>query len=1069
MPAETSKVQAAVRTQLESGDLTTLFLNTLGWDAPATPSEYREGAAIARVIAEKRGVYVWVVDDADADSLERLDRNLARASHERLLVSRGPGGLVWQWPEKRRSGFVRRSRLSQRHPGELTDVVQRLSSLRFEPGDTNELTVLDVRDRVRRSFNTEQVTDAFYREFNACHELIGGSMAAAGLLEGIASPADRKWYASVLLNRLMFLYFIEKKGFLDNDPDYLRNRLRRLREHTSVVATGYEFFESFLLPLFHDAIGAGSTAALQPLVRDLIGDVPYLDGGVFARHPLEERYVIRLPDHAFDRVFAVFERYRWHLDDREAATGNEINPDILGHIFERYVNRKDTGSFYTPNDTTGWMASRTVGLVLLRKLVDLGLDLAAVTSANPRRYIPADVFFGEQDFTERTLPAAASEAQLWALPSTHSAALPSETTWEVYDRLRHGEELDVELAAGGVKDPEDAIARNLDVVSIVIDGLRRLPPPELDAFWRLLTSLSVLDPTCGSGAFLLAALAVLEEIAEAVIARAAELADIQRTDIHEEFSALPPVARPLHIRQRLVLDCLYGADIAQEAIEIARLRLYLALVAVMSDRRALRPLPDLEFNLVAGNLLVGINSDTEMSNTLGSAVWGHAELPAAARQLELLADSIRAFRSSQRHGTIEATAAAKARARAMADDLKRILDHALHKAVGTGTEFDSWVHQHSPLHYVAAFPGVMLQGGFDVVIGNPPYLKRSAALRLYKFAGPATAECPDIFAPCTERAFALKADGGAFAMVLLYAAVWSGDYAALRRVLTERDGWVAAASFAKRPDALFRGVQVRNSILFQWPGTRPRVLGTALHHWAVDFRPALFSTLRLADVPGAVERPTGRWPRLGNSFSVDLWVALSETASQVASATGATAPLWVKRVAGYWYPVAHRSLRTYDESGRLVPTNQSMIMLRDMEMRDAVFAVLASRLGLVLWQAVGDDINVPPWNTLELPIVFQSAAPAAHEELARVGRAVAAALESDPQSVLWNKNAGLWTEALDTRTVTATSDEAVAIVLRILGLQSRWGEFEAAYWRLMRATGQATGSVRGLSPPVAIG
>ncbi len=266
MPADAVRVQAAVRTHLESGDLSTLFLTDLGWDAPDPAMRLTDGPASARKIAEKRGVGVWLVAGADAAALGRLDRQIEQQSHERLVVVDGTDGLTWQWPERRRSGYVSRSRIPQRTRGEMADIVQRLATLRFEPGEDRDVTVLDVRDRVRRSFDTEKVTEAFFKEFKDCHELIGGSAdgPASGAIAGIPAKEDRRWYASVLLNRLMFLYFLQKKGFLDNDTDYLRNRL------ASTTSKGVEFYRDFLIPLFHNAIG--DRAIRKPRARDAAAD-----------------------------------------------------------------------------------------------------------------------------------------------------------------------------------------------------------------------------------------------------------------------------------------------------------------------------------------------------------------------------------------------------------------------------------------------------------------------------------------------------------------------------------------------------------------------------------------------------------------------------------------------------------------------------------------------------------------------------------------------------------------------------------------------------------------------------
>jgi hypothetical protein len=76
----------------------------------------------------------------------------------------------------------------------------------------------------------------------------------------------------------------------------------------------------------------------------LLGNIPYLNGGLFDVHELEkpDRYGqdIQIPDKAFERVFDYFDQYQWHLDERPLRADNEINPDVLGYIFEKYINQK---------------------------------------------------------------------------------------------------------------------------------------------------------------------------------------------------------------------------------------------------------------------------------------------------------------------------------------------------------------------------------------------------------------------------------------------------------------------------------------------------------------------------------------------------------------------------------------------------------------------------------------------------------------------------------------------------------------------------------------------------------
>src|SRR5207302_1490613 len=157
-----------------------------------------------------------------------------------------------------------------------------------------------------------------------------------------------------------FVYFIQRKGFLDDDGDYLRNRLDRMRaEHGRDKF--YSFYRYFLLRLFHEGLGGRKRT---PELEKLVGRIPYLNGGLFDVHELEkpERYgnSIQIPDRAFERIFDYFDQYQWHLDERPLRSDNEINPDVLGYIFEKYINQKQMGAYYTKEDITGYIARNTL-------------------------------------------------------------------------------------------------------------------------------------------------------------------------------------------------------------------------------------------------------------------------------------------------------------------------------------------------------------------------------------------------------------------------------------------------------------------------------------------------------------------------------------------------------------------------------------------------------------------------------------------------------------------------------------------------------------------------------------
>ena len=136
-----------------------------------------------------------------------------------------------------------------------------------------------VASRVRAALDVEKVTKRFYDYFST-------ELTAFGeFINGITAQGDRDWYASLMLNRMMFVYFVQKQGFLDGDPDYLRNRLRMVQQESG-SGRFQQFYRIFLLRLFHEGLGQ-SKVQRAPDLTALLGRVPFLNGGLFDVHDLE--------------------------------------------------------------------------------------------------------------------------------------------------------------------------------------------------------------------------------------------------------------------------------------------------------------------------------------------------------------------------------------------------------------------------------------------------------------------------------------------------------------------------------------------------------------------------------------------------------------------------------------------------------------------------------------------------------------------------------------------------------------------------------------------------------------
>lgn len=519
--------------------------------------------------------------------------------------------------------------------------------------DEQSLTVTAVASKARKGFDVEHVTKKFYDDFKKQHATF------LDFIEGIpaSAPADREWYASLMLNRLMFIYFIQRKGFLAGDPDYLRHKLEQVgaqfiaSNNTGVTNAGainhaptnfYGFYRSFLLSLFHDGLG---NSARNPVLSQLLGEVPYLNGGLFDVHQLERTYTaIDIPDQAFKLIFDFFDRYQWHLDERPLKGGEEINPDILGYIFEKYINQKQMGTYYTKEDITEYISKNTIIPYLFDaarhsypEAFEPDSPLWQLLAADPDRYIyeavrkgtqlplPPHIAVGRQNMHKR---------EDWNKAAASDFALPTEIWREIVARRERYEEVSGRLAGGEIVAINDLITFNLDMRLFAQDALEFTDDPEfLGAFYVGLQKVTVLNPTCGSGAFLFAALNILAPLYEACLERMERfLAEQNAASNATGFErVLKQVAdhpnRRYFVLKTIIINNLFGVDIMAEATEIAKLRLFLKLAAQVAPDSSkpnlgLEPLPDIDFNIQAGNTLVGFASYAEFEKSVSAVATG---------------------------------------------------------------------------------------------------------------------------------------------------------------------------------------------------------------------------------------------------------------------------------------------------------------------------------------------------------------------------------------------------------------------------------------------------------------
>ncbi len=1033
------------------------LFNELGWDQPTLRPQtiHIHGAAFTLTpIAHKRGVAVLRCSpDASGKIpprpvLLKIEHEARKLAHEHLLVFADAGEtmLTWLWV-LRAPGQPASTRTHTWHKGQSGEALrQKLSQIVWSLEEEEAITLTDVITGLRRAFDRDKVSKSFYDKFKAQHD------AFAAFITGLNQTADRAWYASLMLNRLMFVYFIQKKGFLDGDENYLQNRMAQVQQAAG-KGQFHSFYRQFLRRLFHEGLG-------QPQPRDagltqLIGaNIPYLNGGLFDVHELEAaNHDIDVPDEAFEKLFAFFDAWDWHLDDRPLKSGTEINPDVLGYIFEKYINQKQMGAYYTKEDITEYISKNTVIPHLLeqaRERCKVAFEgessVWKLLQAEPDRYI---------------YPAMKAEG-----------ALPTETERELTDRHQRCQDLRRKLAQGEVQSADDLVTLNLDIRQFMQDVIDTATGPELlRAVWQAIVGrvpeksnekfrhgITILDPTCGSGAFLFAALGVLEPLYAACLDRMAgfvedaqKLGKPAEPDFVKVLDEVKKHPSPdYYIYKSIILHNLFGVDIMAEAVEICKLRLFLKLVSQVDKGQQLEPLPDIDFNIRAGNTLVGYATEAQFDAS-GDLASDQQHKDSIKADIADLADLFSRFREQQTVQGGKVTAQDK---RTLRDKLKGLsLELDRYQAHDYGINpsnakaFAAWRASHQPFHWFAEFYGVMREGGFDVVIGNPPYVAKRKVTG-YAVKGYATEDCTDIYAWCLERVIAIAHPKAHTGMIVPLSLSFSGDFDVLRKLLYTRYRANWFSHFARIPAALFAAdVRVRNTIHIGklGSGTHNTQYTSRLHRWFEEARPHLFATLSYASfTPGFWKH---RIPKLNTQALIAAFEQLlapgHHTVEHHLSRRATPHRLHFKKTAYNWLSFTHEEAPCFDVRGKRVPqTKYGDISFASAEERDLAFHLLNGKLQFGFWVAIGDDFDVTKWMFADLPLHPAKLSAAQRQRLQELTPALKTAVED---AVQYKLNAGKRVGNYNLAKCRPVTDQADRIYAQAFGLMPVWDDIELLY------------------------
>ncbi|MFZ2361015.1 MAG: TaqI-like C-terminal specificity domain-containing protein [Anaerolineae bacterium] len=499
------------------------------------------------------------------------------------------------------------------------------------------------------AFDIETVTREFFGRYKELFVQVRDELEDIAARDGRvraefqARGIDSGTFAKKLLGQIVFLYFLQKKGWLGVAPgepwgsgprDFLRQLFQGRWRRTD------NFFEKLLEPLFYAALAVERPDNLYPPLRCRI---PFLNGGLF--EPVGgydwEGCPIPLANATIGAIFDAFDLYNFTVrEDEPLEKEVAVDPEMLGKVFENLLevgDRKSKGAFYTPREIVHYMCQEA-----LIHYLDAALNLRPQPLVDP----------------------APEQGLLFGSPPPRQASLPSSEM--VYEPRVSKEDIERFIRQGELA-VEHETAREEGASSYK----RRLPAAVAEhaaALDAALAGVKVCDPAIGSGAF---PVGVMQEIVRGRLVLNAYLGE-------------GPERTAYAFKRHAIQESIYGVDIDPSAVDIAKLRLWLSLVVDEDDYLSIKPLPNLGYKIVCGNSLLSVQKDLFNQHLF-------------ARIEEL-----------KEQYFVETSRPAK---QAQSREIDALIGQLTHAA----GQFD----------YEVYFSEVFrAQDGFDVVIGNPPYVRQ---------------------------------------------------------------------------------------------------------------------------------------------------------------------------------------------------------------------------------------------------------------------------------------------------------------------------------------------------------
>lgn len=1019
------------------------MFNDMGWNNDRTkqPVVVDNTTYHLTSLAEKSGFRILSCVPADNTIIlpdkevrKKIQRSVTKLFQEHIIIyfDDTKTSQIWQTPIRKPGFPTKTSEIVVTTGKDPEQLYQRAGALFFTLDEEDKITIVDVTKKVTENFqqNNETVTKKFYDGFKKEHT------SFLKFIEGIADKTKIDWYASLMLNRLMFCYFIQKQRFLDDNMNYLQDKLKECK-----IKKGknkfYSFYRDFLLSLFHKGLGAPNHS--KELAIEL-GKIPYLNGGLFDVHVIERECTnIQIDDKAFEQLFDFFDQWNWHLDTRTEASGKDINPDVIGYIFEKYINdRAQMGAYYTKEDITDyiskncivpwlfdevkrnspkfftpdgwlWQMVKNSGDGYIYDAVKYGVpeiksgksgsksDQKALLSDLPQEILNGFNSELENKVVDGNGPWLWEQRKEWNKPAPSDIALPTEIYRGLIERRKRYLETKTKIERGEVHEINDFITLNLNIRQFAQDTLEDTDDPDfIREFYKALSSVTILDPTCGSGAFLFAAMNILEPLYETCIDKMESFVHSGKGKFKFFEDTLKHVEAPEHpnrkyfIFKSIILNNLYGVDIMNEAVEIAKLRLFLKLVATVDpdykkDNLGLEPLPDVDFNIRAGNTLVGYATKKQIDDIAGMFVTQEHK-DKILEQCDLVARAFERYKEIQLKGGEDYSQFKTAkddlnyRLKRLTDDLDKVCYVDMYKGdekiiqkdlskvdKKIVSAFGNWRESHKPFHWFAEYYEIVSgNSGFDVVIGNPPYVEYSKIRETYSINAEYDNFLTNLYCVCSARALSIKTEHGYFSFIVPVSLPSTDRLAPLRNVLL-KNGTVYHVSFSTRPSKLFDGAEQRLTVFIFVPSGK-YLFTSGYNHWYKQERSFLFQKILFVEA-FPYEGRSKLWPKYSPHLGdVVFTKMLTQAPFKNSDAAKGNALLYYKNTGlRYFSTVTLRPPKCWI-NGNATSSSRETILRCSESMRGFVHCLLLSSTFFYYYHCCSNCRDLNPSDIMEFPI-----------------------------------------------------------------------------------------------------